>query len=297
MSFRLSGLWTRRRTERPAPLPGAGITYFRPVLEGFEDRVVPAAPALNAALVAPGAIANNIAITGVDLTDFKIVDNVLRASGTVTGTLAGLPFSTKITDFALQLVKDDPSTRARECSVLELELAPIHLQLLGLHVDTSAICLEVTASEGRGILGDLLCDLAGGGILPNAGQIGNLESGLVDLLDGALNRGKASPGGGKSVCTGDCEILDLTLGPVDLRLLGLNVSLDNCKDGPIQVCVSATASEGLLGNLLCGLTGDELLDLGLRDITKLVNRAERLLADGLSDIDVDRLERLIGRLV
>jgi hypothetical protein len=30
-----------------------------------------------------------------------------------------------------------------------LALAPIHLQLLGLHADTSAICLNITANPRR----------------------------------------------------------------------------------------------------------------------------------------------------
>src|SRR3954452_5610878 len=71
--------------------------YFRPSLEGFEDRVVPAAPVLNAAQVAPAAaFAPAFNITGVQLTNFQIIGNVLHAAGTVTGTLAGLPFTTTI---------------------------------------------------------------------------------------------------------------------------------------------------------------------------------------------------------
>ena len=48
-----------------------------------------------------------------------------------------------------------------------------------------------------------------------------------------------------------CEILDLTLGPLDLDLLGLVVHLD-------QVHLNITAERGpgnLLGNLLCGIAG------------------------------------------
>jgi hypothetical protein len=303
MSFRLSALWTRHTdTTRLAPRPPSGITYFRPVLEGFEDRVVPdhGIGGAIAAQVAPGAIANNIEITGVDLTNLQIVDNVLTASGTVTGQLAGLPFTTDITNFALQLVPDDPSTRATECSVLNLELAPINLSLLGLHVDTSPICLEANAFEGRGLLGDLLCGLAGGGVLPTTNQLNRLEGGLVDLLDGVLNRSPATAStAAESVCTGECEVLELAVGPLDLRLLGLQVALDNCEDGPVQVCVSATASEGLLGNLLCSLAGgDEPLGLSLGEITRLLNRAEALLEDGtLSVRDAGRLLNMLGRFI
>ena len=54
--------------------------------------------------------------------------------------------------------------------------------------------------------------------------------------------------------TGTCDILSLTLGPLDLNLLGLRVQLN-------QVVLNITAEQGpgnLLGNLLCAVAG--LLD-------------------------------------
>jgi hypothetical protein len=247
-----------------------------------------------------------IVIDSVDLTDFEIVDNVLTAAGTVTGTIAGLPFTTDITNFVLQLVPDDPATPGVECSVLDLELGPINLALLGLHVDTSAICLAITATEGGGLLGDLLCGLAGGGllgtgipILPGADAVGALEGGLADILDGTLGQDfAAAEHTENSVCTGECEILELVLGPLDLSLLGLNVFLDDCEGGPVQVCVSASRGEGILGNLLCGLTNAQLINLTLADITQLATRAVDLVADGvLSRRDVGTLTALLGRLI
>ena len=50
MAFRLSALWNRTPATRSTPKPR--VNYFRPVLEGFEDRVVPAAPVLGAAQAA-----------------------------------------------------------------------------------------------------------------------------------------------------------------------------------------------------------------------------------------------------
>ena len=56
-----------------------------------------------------------------------------------------------------------------------------------------------------------------------------------------------------------CNILNLSLGPVDLTLLGLNVHLDNCNNGPVTVSVTAVPGAGnLLGNLLCDVS--HLLD-------------------------------------
>lgn len=308
--FNLRSLWFGSRT----PSERMAVPYtpprFRPQLEGFEDRMVPAAPALNAAQAAPlveAAAASNIVINSVNLTNFQIVNNVLTATGTVTGTLAGLPFTTQITNFALQLIPDDPATPGMECSVLDLELAPIHLSVLGLHVDTSPICLEVTATEGGGLLGDLLCGLAGGGLgglgiplIPTGSTLTSLLGGLTGLLNDVLNFTPAGPGGGgaDSVCTGNCHVLELAIGPLDLSLLGLNVSLDDCSNGPVQICVSATRSEGLLGSLLCGLTGSQVLGLDFGDITQLGTRVTELLADGvLSARDIGQLTALLGRLI
>ena len=95
--FSLRSLWSGRHSdnERPSAYPAA--YRFRPQLEGFEDRTVPHGGAdFGPALVgdiSPAQIENLINITGVNLTDFQIVDGVLTAAGTVTGTLAGLPFT------------------------------------------------------------------------------------------------------------------------------------------------------------------------------------------------------------
>lgn len=57
-------------------------------------------------------------------------------------------------------------TAAGLCNVLDLTLGPIHLDLLGLVVDTNTIHLTITADPNGGILGSLLCSLAGGPPVP-----------------------------------------------------------------------------------------------------------------------------------
>jgi hypothetical protein len=67
--------------------------------------------------------------------------------------------------------------------------------------------------------------------------------------------------------SGDCQILHLELGPLDLDLLGLQVHLDK-----IVLDITAQPGEGnLLGNLLCAIAG--LLDGGapLNIIADLLN--------------------------
>jgi hypothetical protein len=68
--------------------------------------------------------------------------------------------------------------------------------------------------------------------------------------------------------TGSCQILDLTLGPLDLDLLGLVVHLDT-----VHLNITAQRGPGnLLGNLLCAVAG--LLDAngGTNSLVTLLNR-------------------------
>jgi hypothetical protein len=69
------------------------------------------------------------------------------------------------------------------CSVLQLDLGPINLDLLGLVVDLSPVELDITAVPGAGnLLGNLLCAVAG--LLdPDSGLGGGL---LNDLLNGVV---------------------------------------------------------------------------------------------------------------
>jgi len=243
-----------RRTFTPGLELGLRVENLesRVVLSHAAPAVAPLPNAINVGEILGSAIDfANITITDVQLEGLELVDGVVTATGgTVSGLVGSLPFTADITNFALELIPD--SEAGETCSVLDLELGPIDIDLLGLHVDTSPICLNVTAIQGGGILGDLLCGIAGG-TLP----LGDLTGALGQILGAAFAGAEQGGGGGgeaEDICDGECEILDLALGPVDLTLLGLNVHLDNCEGGPVQVCVSASRGEGLLGNLLCGLT-------------------------------------------
>jgi hypothetical protein len=67
-----------------------------------------------------------------------------------------------------------------------------------------------------------------------------------------------------------CEILSLSLGPLDLNLLGLGVELDDCASGPVTVDIDAIPGGGLLGDLLCGLSN--LLSGGAGGLSTAVQR-------------------------
>jgi hypothetical protein len=58
--------------------------------------------------------------------------------------------------------KDHVASPAAACPVLNLVLGPLHLNLLGLHVDLNQVVLDITAVSGPGnLLGNLLCSVAG----------------------------------------------------------------------------------------------------------------------------------------
>jgi hypothetical protein len=71
-----------------------------------------------------------------------------------TGVAGGTAFETPVT------LDTTPSLTPGACPILNLQLGPINLSLLGLNVDTSPICLDVTAHAGQGLLGDLLCGIS-----------------------------------------------------------------------------------------------------------------------------------------
>ena len=84
------------------------------------------------------------------------------------------------------------------------------------------------------------------------GQTGTFTA-PVTAINGTSLNGGASPLAA-AAAAGSCQILDLTLGPLHLDLLGLVVDLN-------QVHLQITAQQGsgnLLGNLLCAVAG--LLD-------------------------------------
>jgi hypothetical protein len=221
------------------------------------------------------------------ITSVALVNGVLTATGTATAVVRGhtvtVPFSAPVDVTAAP--NPDPND---PCPILNLRLGPINLNLLGLVVQTSPICLVLTGFPNGGLLGQLLCGLATGlnnGIplvdyletLP-APDLNLLLGGFVDILNGSLaNLYNATLTSIDVVCGAIpgrhvCSILHLELGPLNLTLLGLNIVLDNCDNGPVTVDITAINGGGLLGTLLCNLLGHNLINLGmtLQDILNLI---------------------------
>lgn len=98
---------------------------------------------------------------------FAVVTTTGTANGTSVGSITSLvPVSS---------LAADPT-----CTILDLTLGPLHLNLLGLVVDLNQVHLTITGQTGPGnLLGNLLCGLA------NALN-GNQAGGLATLLNRLL---------------------------------------------------------------------------------------------------------------
>jgi hypothetical protein len=202
------------------------------------------------------------------ITSVNVVGGHLVASGIAFVTANG---NTTLDSFTAPITLLSSSAAvtagvAVTCPILNLQLGPIHLDLLGLVVDTSQICLTITANQNGGLLGQLLCGVANllnttpldqilAGL--SGSDLNNLLLGITALLNGALgNLAQALLTSISQQVPGPtCAILNLSLGPLNLNLLGLEVLLNNCDNGPITVTVTGERG-ALLGNLLCGLLGN-----------------------------------------
>jgi len=126
-----------------------------------------AAPAAATAPAVPisGTFTDQLGGTGtfsgtLTLQNFAVQNGQLVANGLVSGTL------TDSQGNVVGTVSNVPATfpvahLSSSCTILALDLGPIHLNLLGLVVNTNAIHLRITAQPGPGnLLGNLLCALA-----------------------------------------------------------------------------------------------------------------------------------------
>ncbi len=86
-------------------------------------------------------------------------NGALAAVGSLTGTLTDSLGN--VLGTVTQQVTMPVANLAGTCQVLHLELGPLDLSLLGLNVHLNQVVLDITAQQGGGLLGDLLCSLAG----------------------------------------------------------------------------------------------------------------------------------------
>jgi hypothetical protein len=136
---------TSPTVDRPAEAPSAQKTRTGPLVFQLTDLVV-----RNAAGVL-GTFTGTATITSFS----SNAAGDLLAQGTLVGTTVFNGVSTAVSTPFQNLVVTPGNQR---CTILNLDLGPIFLNLLGLELVTSPISVDLTAVAGPGnLLGNLLC--------------------------------------------------------------------------------------------------------------------------------------------
>jgi hypothetical protein len=153
-------------------LPGAASANAAPVSTAAVPHAQPAATTLPVM----GTLPDGSTFTGqLSNLSTSVVNGVLTLAGTITGT--GVPGDTPFSAPVQNL------TTANGCTLLTLDLGPLHLDVLGLVVDLAPVKLDLTAVPGAGnLLGNLLCAVAG--LLDRGGPLQGLSALLNRLLTG-----------------------------------------------------------------------------------------------------------------
>ena len=196
---------------------------------------------------------------------FVVRGKKLVAVGNVIGTFTSAegtkvvrqPFASPVRKVATRQMQSTQRV-ARICDILSLNLAPLRLELLGLIVELDRVVLTIKADSNGGLLGSLLCGLAGRSGLSalttqkNAQKLTAVakQSGLAAGPGFSVPVEAPEPTALPPVPPGICTVLDLMHGPLDVNLLGLMVHLNR-----VHLRITADPEGGLLGSLLCGLAG------------------------------------------
>jgi hypothetical protein len=188
-------------------------------------------------------VSNLINLEGVNAALNNVLDSVVGLVNSAT-----LEIDAAIGSGSLSTA--EPSTTP----ILDLFVAPVQANLLGVRVDTSPIIVSIVANAGDGlILGNVLTELAHifDPPLPEDLELADINSAIEDLLT-ALDEqipGIPSAPVDPVVIDSNSEVLRLVVPPLDVNLLGLNLQTD-------QIKVNADAETGpgeLLGNVVTTL--------------------------------------------
>jgi hypothetical protein len=209
-------------------------------------------------LRAPSAAGGNAVRVAFAIQKFKRSAGKLVAQGAATATYTGPDGQTQTAKqpFTAKVIGKIPGGRglagARQtCQVLYLQLDKLSLTLLGLNVNLDKVVLTINANSNGGALGSLFCKLAHTKVKTRvlARHLTFLarESGLATTT--AL--GFSVPLSPSTAVAGavSCPVLDLILGPLNLRLLGLIVTLNQ-----VHLTITADPTGGALGALFCALS-------------------------------------------
>ena len=156
-----------------------------PVTQAQTPPTPPTNPFINIPVSGPLGDAGATFTGTLNITRFELQGRRINAVGTISGTIrdaAGTAIGT-LTNFPVTLPLQDVSGT---CEILRLVLGPIHLNLLGLVLETNRIEITLTAVPGPGnLLGNLLCAIAG--LLDRPGNtLRRFAPELVNLLNQIL---------------------------------------------------------------------------------------------------------------
>ena len=241
------------------------------------------------------------------ITSFHATASGVVANGTLTGKLSS--GTTVSRDSAPVRFRVAAARRGSRCNVITLRLAPLDLELLGVQVTTSHISLDVYARKGR-VLGDLFCALSHAKVtFPRAARAMNSRLGGRSLPVFTATQSLQASAAQTQPQT--CQVLKLVLGPLHLDLLGLVVDLyGKTNNDPVIVTINAVPSQGLLGQLLCGIAGGGGITnlAGLQSLlsslgvnlspaqlqTLLTQLGIGDLSGGLTQLDLNRILQALG---
>jgi hypothetical protein len=151
----------------------------------------PTAPTTTATTQAPRPTGAAVPITGTTadgqtfagtftVQRFITSGGALQAVGQLAGTFTN-PTTGATTALAPTAVTAPAAIVSGTCTILDLTLGPLHLNLLGLVVDLNQVHLVITAQQGSGnLLGNLLCAVAN--LLNGGGPLTGLAALLNQIL-------------------------------------------------------------------------------------------------------------------
>jgi hypothetical protein len=290
-------------TAPPAPEDALATIHLPPInldLLGVEINTSPITVHLSSEQ-GDGKLLGNLLNTASTLVD---LDGASQALNTVLDSTVDLLNSADLLISAGSGELDNATAGNQQ--VLELFVAPVHLDLLGVLVDTSPIRVTINAHSGEGlILGNAVTTLINlfNPPLPEDLDIDFLNTKIDELLMKLHDQLPGiAPAPVDPVPISDGQILNVTVPPLDVNLLGLKL-----ETSPITINASAETGDGLLvGNVLTtalktlDATPENLSELNtningiLAKVVGVLNSADLILGSGVVDALPPALQTLLG---
>ena len=213
--------------------------------------VASAAPRSKSVFAGAAATPQGRLAVRVDVSRFRATKSGPVADGVATATLRGLGGLPTTVKKKVILA----AAKSGKCTILTLTLTldTLDLTLLGLNVHLDRVELTVTGRRSGGVLGSLFCSLA-------KAKVKTARVAAAAKLNRQLRKtGTLRPIGFSVPLTAVasqapvCNVLELTLGPLHVNLLGLIVDLNK-----VHLKITANPTGGVLGSLFCGLANTQV---------------------------------------